>query len=140
MFLSLDDLGMVNVFRYQPMPVGNPPSACVDGFFSSKAPSMLQSCGRLSCRHPESLNFGSRASESSPGKNFQFLSKLVVMRGWEKVWVAERRKSRNRRSEFLITVILPPKYSLRREIAPLSSPDAGDFGASGISILVNSRL
>ena len=43
--------GMVNVLRYQPRPPGNAPPPVPEGAFSLNSPSILQSCGRSSCRH-----------------------------------------------------------------------------------------
>lgn len=50
------DVGMVNVLRYHPIPLGNAPPPGVAALSLLKAPSILQSCGKLSVRQLLSLH------------------------------------------------------------------------------------
>src|SRR6185503_9468485 len=62
----LEVIGTVNVFRYQPNPPGNAPPPVPEGAFSLNSPSILQSCGRSSCRHCASSNPVSCPFATSP--------------------------------------------------------------------------
>src|SRR4051812_44664562 len=75
--------GIVNVLRYQPRPPGNAPPPVPDGAFSLNSPSILQSCGRLSCRHCESLKPASCAFATSPRLKRQFSLNETVLPGRE---------------------------------------------------------
>src|SRR4051812_12477755 len=67
-----------------PTPAGRKPPAPPVGFFGSKGPSMLQSCGTSSLRHEASAKFASSAPWASDLRNSQFLSKDVVRRDRER--------------------------------------------------------
>src|SRR5580704_8221114 len=75
-FLSLYESGKRNRFRYQPTPVGRYAPQKLDGSFSSKGPSMLQSCGRSRALQSASENSGISAPGTSPLRNFQPRSKF----------------------------------------------------------------
>src|SRR4026208_1999378 len=68
----LDVRGMGKVFRYQPRPPGNAPPPVPDGAFSLNSPSILQSCGKSSCRHCESFRSWSCPFVTSPRLKRQF--------------------------------------------------------------------
>src|SRR5205085_3118269 len=74
------EAGRVKCFRYQPTPAGRKPPAPPVGFFSSKGPSMLQSCGTSNFRHDESSKPTPSAPLASDFRKRQSLSNDSVMR------------------------------------------------------------
>src|SRR5882757_3264073 len=63
--------GELKVLRYQPVPAGKKPPPEPVGLFLSGAPSMLQSCGRLTVRQDLSAKARASAPLGSPSRNLQ---------------------------------------------------------------------
>src|SRR3954453_1269126 len=72
--------GTEKCLRYQPTPAGRKPPAPPVGFFGSKGPSMLQSCGTSNFRQLESSHPQTSAPTASPLKNRQSASKDLIIR------------------------------------------------------------
>src|SRR6266542_1945434 len=72
--------GSEKYLRYQPTPAGRKPPAPPVGFFSSKGPSILHSCGKSSFRKAPSSKSAFSAPGASPLRKRQSLSKEEVTR------------------------------------------------------------
>src|SRR5580693_766019 len=120
-FLFLYELGRWNLFRYQPMPVGRYAPQKLDGSFSSKGPSMLQSCGRSKILQSASDNLGTSAPGKSPLWNLQPRSKFSrSLCPVSSVRDSSKEEPKVGNTETNAAVPTTPFSSSRRFIEPLS--------------------
>src|SRR5690348_10805764 len=110
--------GTVKVLRYQPMPPGNAPPPVPDGAFSSNFPSILQSCGRSSCRHCASFNPVSWPFGTSPRLKRQFWLNETVFpgRGFAKQTEAAKKRKQKQKTTFNSRFMFDLIVSCKQEI------------------------
>src|SRR5690349_8557383 len=102
--------GTVKVLRYQPMPPGNAPPPVPDGAFSSNLPSILQSCGRSSCRHCESFRPVSCPFVTSPRLKRQFWLNETIFPGRGFARVSEAAHSSTHKLTMIFLFIVDPRF------------------------------
>src|ERR1044072_9532081 len=102
----LEVTGTVNVFRYHPKPPGNAPPPVPDGAFSLNSPSMLQSCGRSSCRHCASFNPVSCPFGTSPRLKRQSWLDETVFPGREFARHSEPPNSSTQNVSMILFIVL----------------------------------